>query len=78
MHNDKNHQWSVTTPSMRDYPGLPFYKDIINQLYDIQLNIESAIERLGNDRFIFVDYEDLCYNTPKVLKSTLQKLSFKD
>ena len=62
---------------MRDYPGLPFYKDIINQLYDIQLNIESAIERLGNDRFIFVDYEDLCYNTPKVLKSTLQKLSFK-
>ena len=77
LHNNKNHQWSVTTPSMRDNPGLPFYKDIINQLDDIQLNIESALKRLGNDKFIFIEYENLCDNTPKVLKSILQKLSYK-
>ena len=77
LHNNKNHQWSVATPSMRDNPGFPFYKDIINQLDDIQLNIESSFQRLGNDRFIFIEYENLCNNTPKVLKSILQKLNSK-
>ena len=75
LHNDKNHQWSVITPSMRDNPSLPFYKDISNQLNDIQFNIESALKRLGNDKFIPITYEDLCNNTPKVLKSILQKLN---
>ena len=32
LHNNKNHRWSVITPSMRNNPGLPFYKDIFNQL----------------------------------------------
>ena len=77
LHNNKNHQWSVITPSMRDNPSLPFYKDIINQLNDIQLNIESSFKRLGNDRSIFIKYEDLCNNTHKVLKSILQKLNSK-
>ena len=77
LHNNKDHQWSVKTPSMRANPVLPFYKDIINQLDDIQLNIESSFKRLGNDRFIFIEYENLCNNTPKVLKSILQKLNSK-
>ena len=77
LHNDKNHQWSVITPSMRNNPSLPFHEDIINQLDDIQLNIESSFKRLGNDRFIFIEYENLCNNTPKVLKSILQKLNSK-
>jgi len=67
----------VITPSMRNNPSLPFFKDIINQLSDIQLNIESSLERLGNDKFIFIEYEDLCNNTPKVIKSILQKLNSK-
>ena len=75
LHNDKNHQWSVITPSIRNNPSLPFYKDIISQLDDIQLNIESSLKRIGNDKFIFIEYEDLCYNTPKVIKSILQKLN---
>ena len=62
---------------MRNNPSLPFHEDIINQLYDIQLNIESSFQRLGNDRFIFIEYENLCNNTPKVLKSILQKLNSK-
>ena len=62
---------------MRNNPSLPFFKDIINQLSDIQLNIESSLERLGNDKFIFIEYEDLCNNTPKVIKSILQKLNSK-
>jgi len=77
LHNNKNHRWSVITPSMRNNPSLPFFKDIINQLSDIQLNIESSLERLGNDKFIFIEYEDLCNNTPKVIKSILQKLNSK-
>ena len=75
LHNDKNYQWSVITPSMRNNPNLPFYKDIISQLDDIQSNIESSFERIGNDKFIFTKYEDLCNNTPKVIKSILQKLN---
>ena len=75
LHKNKNYQWSVITTSMRDNPGLPFYKDIVNQLEDIQLNIESAFKRLSNEKFIFIEYEDLCNNTPKVLKSILQKLN---
>ena len=54
---------------------MPFYKDIISQLDDIQLNIESSFKRIGNDKFIFIEYEDLCNNTPKVIKSILQKLN---
>ena len=77
LHNNKNHQWSVITPSMRSNPSLPFHEEIINQLDDIQLNIESSFKRLGNDRFIFIEYENLCNNTPKVLKSILQKLNSK-
>ena len=77
LHNNKNHQWSVITPSMRNNPSLPFFKDIVNQLGDIQLNIESSLERLGNDKFIFIEYEDLCNDTPKVIKSILQKLNSK-
>ncbi len=75
LHNNKNHQWSVITPSMRDNPSLPFYKDIINQLNDIHLNIESSFKRLDKDKSIFIEYEDLCNNTPKVLKTILQKLN---
>ena len=77
LHNDKNHQWSVITPSMRNNPSLPFHEDIINQLDDIQLNIESSFKRLGNNRFIFIEYDNLCNDTPKVLKSILQKLNSK-
>ena len=62
---------------MRNNPSLPFYKDIISQLDDIQLNIESSFKRIGNDKFIFIEYEDLCTNTHKVLKSILQKLNSK-
>ena len=77
LNNNKNHRWSVLTPSMRNNPSLPYYKDIINQLDDIQLNIESSFKRLGKDKFIFIEYEDLCNNTPKVLKFILQKLNSK-
>ena len=75
LHNNKNHQSAVITPSMRDNPSLPFYKDIINQLNDIHLNIESSFKRLDKDKSIFIEYEDLCNNTPKVLKTILQKLN---
>ena len=78
LYNDKNHLWSVM-PSRIDNSEFekPYWTQIIQQIRGVHFNIDLAKGAIGDDKFIFVEYSDLCNNTIKVLESIKDKLNYR-
>ena len=69
LYNNKNHSWSVITSALQTNPEIPYYKQIVHQIRGVTSNINLARKNIGDNKFIFVDYKELCNNTDQVLKS---------
>ena len=74
LYNNKNHSWSVVTSALQTDPDIPYYKQIVNQIKGVTSNINLARKNIGDNKFIFVDYKELCNNTDQVLKSIHSQL----
>ena len=75
LYNNKNHSWSVITSALQTDPEIPYYKQIVNQIRGVTSNINLARKNIGDNKFIFVDYKELCNNTDQVLKSIHSQLN---
>ena len=75
LYNNKNHSWSVITSALQTDPDIPYYKQIVNQIKGVTSNINLARKNIGDNKFIFVDYKELCNNTDQVLKSIHSQLN---
>ena len=75
LYNNKNHSWSVITSALQTNPDIPYYKQIVNQIKGVTSNINLARKNIGDNKFIFVDYKELCNNTDQVLKSIHSQLN---
>ena len=77
LYNNKNHSWSVITSALQTDPEIPYYKQIVHQIRGVTSNINLARKNIGDNKFIFVDYKELCNNTDQVLKSIHSQLNTK-
>ena len=75
LYNNKNHSWSVITSALQTDPEIPYYKQIVHQIRGVTSNINLARKNIGDNKFIFVDYKELCNNTDQVLKSIHSQLN---
>ncbi len=75
LYNNKNHSWSVITSALQTNPEIPYYKQIVHQIRGVTSNINLARKNIGDNKFIFVDYKELCNNTDQVLKSIHSQLN---
>jgi len=76
LYNNKNHLWSVVPSSVSNLgPDEPYWIQIVQQIRGVYSNIKSAKEIIGDNKFIFVKYKDLCNNTSAVLNSIKNKLN---
>ena len=75
LYNNKNHLWSVVPPSVNfSASEEPYWRQIVQQIRGIYSNINLAKETIGDKKFIYVKYKDLCNNTAVVLKSIKNQL----
>ena len=77
LYNNKNHSWSVITSALQTDPDIPYYKQIVGQIKGVTSNINLARKNIGDNKFIFVDYKELCNDTTQVLKSVHSQLNTK-
>ena len=77
LYNNKNHSWSVTTSSLQTDSDIPYYKQIVIQIKEVTSNINLARKNIGDNKFIFVDYKELCNHTTQVLKFIHSQLNTK-
>jgi len=75
LFNDKSHPFSVISSEEQLNPEIPYWKQIISQINGVYTNINSAKNSIGEEKFIFVDYKELCNNTDQVLKSIHNQLN---
>ena len=75
LYNNKNHSWSVITSALQTDPDIPYYKQIVIQIKGVASNINLSRKNIGDNKFIFVDYKELCNNTDQVLKSIHSQLN---
>ena len=75
LYNNKNHSWAVITSALQTDPEIPYYKQIVHQIRGVTSNINLARKNIGGNKFIFVDYKELCNNTDQVLKSIHSQLN---
>ncbi len=76
LYNDKNHPFSVISSKDQMDPLIPYWKKIVSQINGVYFNIESAVDIIGSENFIFIDYKELCENTKTILKKI--KMNFKE
>jgi len=76
LYNNKNHIWSVTPPSVTDLGSNDSYWiQIVQQIRGVYSNINSAKKIIGENKFIYVNYKELCNNTSEVLNWIKNKLN---
>ena len=69
LYGNKYHWLSVKIPDYKKIICEPYWIQAVKQVKDVYSLVQSDMSELGVDRFITVDYKELCHDPPQVLTS---------
>lgn len=52
--------WSMEPPEIDEFIKMPFYKQVVEQVRSINELIDANSQKIGEDRFVYVKYEEFC------------------
>jgi len=65
---DESTWWSVEPPQIERLRTLPPQEQVLEQVRAVESLVDEAREEIGRDRFLDVQYEDLCADTHRALE----------
>ena len=75
LHGSEERWFSIKPAEYRFLKDLPFAQQIAGQVYYTCLRIDRSLAKLEGDRFLIIDYEELCRLPDRTLRSVAELIS---
>ena len=69
LHGNREHWFSIKPAEYPSLKDLPFAQQIAGQVYYTCLRIDQSLAKLAGDRFLIIDYQELCQSPDQTLRS---------